>query len=102
MSRTTLLALAGLTIAAAACGDATVEKAEVEKQAREGLTKSVGKQAPPATCPGDLDAEVGATARCHMDFPDGKRLGITLKVTSVDGSKVNFDIAADDALTDTP
>ena len=78
-----------------------MSRAEVEKQTREGLTKSVGQQAPPAKCPKPLKAEVGASTRCTMDFPEGKRLGVSVKVTSVsdDGKRVRFGIEADQKLT---
>ena len=90
-----------LVLGAAGCGGAdTVSRAEVERQTRAGLEKSVGQKAPPAKCPKELKAEVGATTRCTMDFPENKRLGITVKVVEVDGDKVQFDIKADDALTD--
>lgn len=97
-----LLPLA-LLVAVAGCGGPdVVSRAEVEKQTQEGLTKSVGQQAPPASCPDELKAEVGASTRCTMDFPEGKRLGITVKVDKVDGNRVEFDIEADQKLTDTP
>ena len=95
---------ASLTLVTVGCGGGpdTVSRAEVEKQTREGLTKSVGQQAPPAKCPKPLKAEVGATTRCTMDFPEGKRLCIGVKITSVsdDGKRVRFDVEADQALTD--
>jgi hypothetical protein len=99
--RPTAPLIATLTLALAGCGGAdTVSRAEVEKQTREGLTRSVGQQAPPAKCPDPLKAEVGATTRCTMDFPENKRLGITVKVDKVDGNRVNFAIEADKQLTD--
>jgi hypothetical protein len=79
-----------------------VSRSEVEKQTRAGLTKSVGQQAPPAKCPEPLKAEVGAKTRCTMDFPERKRLGVSVTVTEVsdDGKRVRFDFEADQALTD--
>ena len=41
------------------------------------------QQAPPAKCPKPLKAEVGATTRCTMDFPERKRLGVSVKVTTL-------------------
>ncbi len=78
-----------------------MSRSEVERQTRAGLEKSVGQKAPPAKCPKALKAEVGATTRCTMDFPEGKRLGISVKVTSVsdDGKRVRFDVEADQKLT---
>jgi hypothetical protein len=96
-----LLALALPVVLAGCGGPGVVDRAEVEKQTQEGLTKSVGQQAPKAECPDELKAEVGATTRCTMDFENGKkRLGITVKVSSVDGDDVKFAIQADDKLED--
>ena len=93
-----------LALAAVGCGGsaATVSRSDVERQTREGLTKSVGQQAPPAKCPEPLKAEVGASTRCTMDFPERKRLGITVKVTELpkDGDSFGLAIRADEALTD--
>ncbi len=93
-----------LALAAVGCGGsaATVSRSEVERKTREGLTKSVGQQAPPATCPEPLKVELGATTRCTMDFPNRKRLGIAVKITKVseDGNDFRLGIQADKALTD--
>jgi hypothetical protein len=102
VSRTSICA-ATLALALIGCGGpGTIDRADVEKSAQDELTKTVGQQAPEATCPEDLKAEVGATVRCHMDFPDDTRLGITVKVTSVDGDDAKFSITADDKTTKTP
>ena len=101
--RVRLLPVPLVLLFAAGCGGAdVVSRTEVEKRTREGLTKSVGQQAPPASCPDELKAEVGATTRCTMDFPEGKRLGITVTIDEVDGDRVHFDIEADQKLTETP
>ena len=95
-----VLTAAALT---AGCGGADeVSRDSLEQQVQEGLTKSVGQKAPKASCPDALEAEVGATTRCTMDFPEGKRLGISVKVKSVDGDDARFDIKADEKLTETP
>jgi hypothetical protein len=103
MSRNFAVPLASLALVTVGCGGpGTVSRSEVERQTRAGLTKSVGQQAPPAKCPKPLKAEVGATTRCTMDFPERKRLGVSVKVTEVsdDGKRVRFDFEADQALTD--
>ena len=103
MRRFFAVSLASLAVVTIGCGGPdNVSRAEVERQTREGLTNSVGQQAPPAKCPDPLKAEVGATTRCTMDFPERKRLGISVKVTEVadDGKRVRFDIEADQALKD--
>ena len=86
----------------AGCGGSAIDNSQLEEQTQEALTKSVGKEAPEAVCPDELKAEKGAETRCHMDFPEGKRLGITVTVSSVDDDKARYDIVADDKLTDTP
>src|SRR4051795_9173806 len=101
MSRKLICAALAVLIVAG-CGTATIDSSQVEQQTQKALTKSVGKQAPEAVCPDELKAKKGATTRCHMDFPEGKRLGITVKVSSVDDDKARFDIVADDKLTKTP
>jgi hypothetical protein len=62
-----------------------------------------GKPAlPPVTCPHDIKNTVGATTRCFAkgNFGAGQTgtLGITVTVTSVNGSTVNFDFKADQQL----
>ena len=102
MSRMMMCTVA-LAVALAGCGGtATVDRAQVEKEAQTELSKSVGQQAPAATCPGDLDLEVGTTMRCHMDFSEEERLGITVKVESVDGNDGRLSFVADDAVTKRP
>ena len=71
----------------------TLSKSEVESQAQSALTASVGQQAPAITCPGDLDAKVGATETCAITL-DSKVYDVTVTVTSVDESTNNakFDV----------
>ncbi len=92
-----------LAVVLAGCGGAaTVDQANVEKEAQTELTKSVGQQAPAVACPGDLKLEVGTTMRCNMDFSQTERLGVTVKVESVDGADGKLSFVADDAVTKKP
>ncbi len=92
-----------VAVAVAGCGGPrNLDRAKIEKDAQTELSKSVGQQAPAATCPGELEQELGATKRCYMDFPHGKRLGLTVKVESVDGSDSRLSVVADDKLTRQP
>jgi hypothetical protein len=102
MSRTMKCTVTLAVVLAGCGGTATVDRAQVEKEAQTELTKSVGQQAPAATCPGDLDLKVGTTMRCHMDFSEEERLGITVKVEAVDGSDGRLSFVADDAVTKRP
>jgi hypothetical protein len=98
-----MLCTVALAVTVAGCGGTgTVDRAQVEKQAQAELSKTVGQQAPDATCPDDLKQEQGATMRCYMDFPGEGRLGLTVKVESVDGSDSRLSYVADDKITEQP
>ncbi|MFF2412208.1 DUF4333 domain-containing protein [Streptomyces sp. NPDC058092] len=62
----------------------------------EKLAATTGQPKPDVTCPDGLVGKVGNTTRCTLTANDGSTLGVTVKVSSVDGSKINFDIKADD------
>ncbi|WP_330337480.1 DUF4333 domain-containing protein [Streptomyces sp. NBC_00557] len=62
----------------------------------EQLAAQTGRPKPHITCPEDLTGKVGSSTRCKLTADDGSTLGVTVTVTSVKGSKVNFDIKADD------
>ena len=104
MTRSAALLLP-FAIALGACGgsdDDVVDRAELEQEVQVKLTESVGEQAPKATCPDELVAKAGSETRCYMDFPERKRLGITVKVKSAEEGNAKFDIVADDQLGTTP
>lgn len=83
-------------------GEETVDRGDLEREVQTSLTKTVGQEAPKAVCEDDLEAKVGAKTRCHMDFPENKRLGISVTVKSLDGETARFDVVADDTLGETP
>ena len=62
----------------------------------EKLASTTGQPKPDITCPEDLAGKVGTTTRCTLTAKDGSTLGVSVKVTSVEGKKINFDIKADD------
>ncbi|AVH56159.1 MULTISPECIES: DUF4333 domain-containing protein [Streptomyces] len=61
----------------------------------EKLAATTGQPKPNITCPEDLAAEVDTTTRCKLTANDGSTLGVSVKVTSVEGDQINFDIEAD-------
>jgi Domain of unknown function (DUF4333) len=69
----------------------SVSKSDVASQITEKMTGSTGKP-DSATCPSDLDAKVGAQLNCTMKFKD-KSYDVNVKVTSVNGDDVKFDLA---------
>ncbi|MGW7045938.1 DUF4333 domain-containing protein [Streptomyces avermitilis] len=62
----------------------------------EKLAATTGQPKPDITCPEDLVGKVGNTTRCKLTADDGSTLGVSVKVSSVDGDQINFDIKADD------
>ncbi|QDP97158.1 DUF4333 domain-containing protein [Microlunatus elymi] len=87
--------LAAATLLLSACGTLTVSQADVENQISTQLQKQVGQKPDDVTCPGDLQGKVGTTMRCTLTAGDSK-YGVNVKVTSVEGNKVLFNIKVDD------
>jgi hypothetical protein len=80
----------------------TAPQVEGRSVAQSVLTQLAadGKQVDEVSCP-DLPATVGATQRCSLKA-GGDTYGVTVTVTSVQGSDVKFDIAVDSTPTTTP
>lgn len=89
-----VLALAGCSFSA---GGASLDQEEVEQQITDKLTEQVGQAPDDVTCPGDLEAEEGATMTCVLSA-GGETIDVTVTVTGVDGSDVQFDIQVADAV----
>ncbi|MCC9740331.1 DUF4333 domain-containing protein [Streptomyces sp. MNU89] len=62
----------------------------------EKLAATTGQPKPRIDCPENLAGQVGNTTRCKLTADDGSTLGVSVKVTSVEGDQINFDIKADD------
>jgi hypothetical protein len=78
------------------CGDTEVKKEDVEKTAGEQLAANNPGHTFPITCPGNLKGKVGTTLTCSTTV-DGKTHPVDIKVTSVDGTNIKFDINIGDA-----
>jgi len=76
----------------AGCGAGRVAAADVENAVAEQVEQQAGAR-PEVTCPDDLEAEVGATARCTLtlELVDGE-YGVTVTVTSVEDDEARFDV----------
>lgn len=83
-----LVALAALS----GCGDSTpsVDQGTLEDKISSGLEKEVGAKPDDVSCPEDLEGEVGTTMTCTLTAGTDE-LDVSVKVTSVQDSKVNFD-----------
>ncbi|MFF1304088.1 DUF4333 domain-containing protein [Streptomyces sp. NPDC058307] len=100
---TSLLAAAAVSMLLAGCSAAVdAEKSEPKMSAKkvatlvsEKLASTTGRPKPDVSCPEDLVGKVGTTMRCKLTANDGSTLGVTIKVTSVNGDQINFDFEAD-------
>lgn len=68
----------------------------------EKLAATTNQPEPDITCPEDLVGKVGTTTRCTLTAKDGSTLGVSVKVTSIEGDQINFDIKADDTASPAP
>ncbi|WP_030351591.1 DUF4333 domain-containing protein [Streptomyces scopuliridis] len=68
----------------------------------EKLAATTGQPKPDITCPEALAGKVGTTTRCTLTADDGSTLGVTVKVSSVEGDEINFDIKADETASPAP
>ena len=97
----TLAVVVATSLAIGACsasvsvGTKTIAKDELQTEVQSQLSKTVGKQAPAITCPGDLDAEVNATTTCTMTGSDGA-YDVAVTVTAVDAGTAKFDVQVAD------
>ncbi len=76
------------------CGAAVVAEADLEQGVSDELTELVGTAPDDIDCPGDLDAKVDTTMRCTLTAGEDE-LGVTVTVTKVDGSDINYDVEVD-------
>ncbi|RVU22492.1 DUF4333 domain-containing protein [Streptomyces antnestii] len=79
--------------------DPELSKAKLADTVAEKLAATTGQPKPDVTCPEDLVGKVGNTGRCTLTASDGSTLGVTVKVSSVQGSNINFGIKADEKPT---
>ena len=91
-----LAAVPFLLVGLAACGAGTLSADEVATKAEDALEQQIGVR-PTITCPDDVEAEVGAEARCTLTAEgDPAEYGVSITVTEVDGDNAKFDIQVDD------
>lgn len=74
---------------------AAVGKEQLAKVVKEKLETQVGAKADSVVCDDALPAKVDATQRCVLTA-GGKKYGVTVTATSVEGDNVKFDVKVDD------
>jgi hypothetical protein len=86
----TLAAAGALLLGLSACSY-SVAADDVKTQITSAVQDQLKAAPQSVTCPGDLDAKVGATLTCNVVMPD-RSFDVLAKVTAVEGKDVKFDI----------
>ena len=73
----------------------SLDEPEVEEQVSSLLEKQVGHRPDKIDCAGDLKAKEGKKMRCTLTA-GGDDLGVTVTVTEVEGTTVNFNVEVDE------
>lgn len=98
-----LVAVAALLLggcnAEVSVGSKTIDEAELETAVATQLAEQLGQDPPNIDCPGDLDAEVGATTTCELTA-QGEDIvyDVSVTVTAIDEEtdRADFDISVAD------
>lgn len=92
------LALVAVATLAGCSGSdtSTISRSDVEAEVVTQLTDTVGQAPDDVTCPGDLEAEVGATATCVLTS-GGETIDVAVEVTEADGGEYTISIQVADA-----
>ncbi|MDQ4115149.1 MAG: DUF4333 domain-containing protein [Actinomycetota bacterium] len=69
----------------------TVDEIELEERVSTSLEQQVGQKPDQIDCPGDLTGKVGETMECTLTA-GADQLGVTVTVTAVNESTVDFDL----------
>jgi hypothetical protein len=96
-SRLTMLAATPLLLVGlSACGANVLPADSAAESAEDSLEEQFGVR-PDISCPEDLEAEVGAEARCVLTGGDDPtEYGVTITVTSVADGNADFDVQVDE------
>ena len=85
----TLVAL----VALAACGvKPTVKPAGAAQSVVDVVSSQTGFRPTDVSCPSGVPAKVGNEFDCHFTGPEGKPYTAHMRITKVDGERVDFDV----------
>lgn len=91
-------ALAGLLGGCSVGPTVSVSADDLAQQVSDQLEEQVGVAPDDVECPETLEGETGESTRCEL-VSGGATYGVTVTVTSVEGTTVGLDIQVDDAPT---
>jgi Domain of unknown function (DUF4333) len=86
------IGLSALGLLAVACGSGTIKSDGAAKSVVDLVSQQTSFHPSNVNCPSGVEAKVGREFDCHFTGPEGAPYTAHLKVTSVDGDNVNFDI----------
>jgi hypothetical protein len=85
-------ALAILVAVTACGGKATVKPAGAAQSVVDVVSGQTGFHPTDVTCPSGIEAKVGQEFDCHFTGPEGKPYTAHMRITKVDGERVDFDV----------
>lgn len=80
-----------LLLSGCSSSEKSVSKGDVADQIIDKVNEQSGHKPDSVSCPQDLKAVVGTSLNCEL-IDNGHTYGVNVTVTSVDGSRVNYDI----------
>jgi hypothetical protein len=85
-----------LLLGPVACGSDVIRAASVADGAEQALEEQLGLR-PEVSCPDDVAATVGATARCTAQPPgEATTYGVTVTVTEIEDEEAVYAVTVDD------
>jgi len=80
-------------VAATACGaKATVKPAGAAQAVVDVVSGQTGFHPTDVNCPSGVEAKVGQEFDCHFTGPEGKPYTAHMRITKVNGERVDFDV----------
>jgi hypothetical protein len=76
----------------AGCGQLVVIPSGAEQAVRQLVASHTNTHAVDVSCPRGVSAKVGQTFDCHFKTPDGTKYVAHMRITSVHGKAVDFDV----------
>lgn len=75
----------------AGCGS-TIKPEGAAQTVVDVVSRQTGFHPADVTCPSGVDAKVGGEFTCHFTGPEGKPYTADMRITKVDGERVEFDV----------
>jgi hypothetical protein len=79
-----VVALAAIAFAAAGCGATVIDSEKTEDTLQANVEQARHEKINSVDCPSDQEVDPGTTFGCTVNFSDGKKATITLKIRNKD------------------